>query len=231
MSELVSVVLPTFNHARFLGAAVDSVLRQRYSPLELIIVDDGSADETAEVLAEVTDARVTIASLSRNARLPRALNVGFALAQGDYLTWTSADNEMLPDCLEVLAGFLDGNPGVGMVYASHRNVGTRTDTTVKVPFSHNLLLQGTNVVGPCFLYRREVMGAVGAYDPHCYGAEDYDMWLRIAQRFGIVALSDVLYVYRHHPDSITARSPREIGESRLLAQHKVLTARGGETGQ
>ena len=229
MAPLISVVLPTYNHARFLGAAVASVLGQTCADWELIVVDDRSTDATAEVLAAVTDPRVTRVTLSRNCRLPRALNAGFALTRGEYLTWTSADNELLPRCLEVLAAFLDGNPTIGLVYASHHNTGTRTDTTIKTPFSHPLLLQGTNTIGPCFLYRREVMATVGPYDPDCYGAEDYDMWLRVAQHYPLAALTDVLYVYRHHADSITARSPREIGQARHRAQQKatVTGAPGG----
>jgi glycosyltransferase involved in cell wall biosynthesis len=219
--KLVSVVMPTYNQAQFLGDALRSVLTQTYPALEFIVVNDGSMDATAEILAALRDPRVTVASLSRNSRLPRALNVGFALARGEYLTWTSSDNEMLPECLATLAAHLNAHPAVGLVYASHHNVGLRTFTTIKEPFNHEVLLGGRNTVGPCFMYRREVMEAVGSYDPDCFGAEDYDMWLRVAARFRVEALAEVLYVYRHHGNSITSRCPSDVGAGRERALGKA----------
>jgi len=221
--KLVSIVMPTYNQAAYLEAAVASVLAQTYGTTELIIVNDGSTDETPGILKRLTDARVTIVTLSRNSKLPRALNVGFVLAKGEYLTWTSSDNEMLPACIEVLARSLDSQPEVGMVYASHHNVGTLNFLTVKEPFQHDRLLHD-NIIGPCFMYRREVIDTVGLYDPSCFGAEDYDMWLRAAARFRLVALPDVLYVYRHHSANISTRYPTEVETSRRRAQQRALAA-------
>ena len=227
--KLVSVVMPTYNQAQFLDDALRSVLAQTHPALELIVVNDGSTDATASILAELDDPRVTIVTLSRNSRLPRALNVGFSMARGEYLTWTSSDNEMLPDCLARLASVLASRPEVGLVYASHHNIGLRTFTTIKEPFSHEVLLRGKNTVGPCFMYRREVMETVGPYDPECFGAEDYDMWLRIAAaRVHVEALPDVLYVYRHHRESITAMQPCQVGRACREALSKARTPRTEE---
>ena len=216
--------MPTYNQADYLEAALASVLTQSYQEIELIVVNDGSTDGTREILADLSDARVTIVTLSRNARLPRALNAGFVLARGEYLTWTSSDNEMLPECIATLAGHLDARPEIGLVYASHHNIGLRTFTTIKDPFNRAALLAGRNTVGPCFMYRREVMASVGLYDPACFGAEDYDMWLSVAARYRIEALPDVLYIYRHHGESISARQPAQIDAARRRALSKWRTS-------
>ncbi len=102
-SALVTVVMPVYNQAHFLPQALDSVFAQTYPHMELIVVDDGSTDATPDVLAEFQRHHRFTVIRQTNQRLPAALNTGFANANGDYLTWTSSDNEMLPDMLAVLA--------------------------------------------------------------------------------------------------------------------------------
>jgi len=164
---------------------------------------------------------VTIVTLSRNSGIPRALNVGFALARGRKLTWTSSDNEMLPQCLATLSSYLDDHPQIGLVYASHHNVGLRTAPTRKPPFNIDVLRRGKNVIGPCFMYRREIAELVGPYDPECLGAEDYDVWLRMSEVTQIASIPDLLYTYRHHAHSMSARCPELVERSRRKAMAKA----------
>ncbi|HJN16056.1 MAG TPA: glycosyltransferase [Armatimonadota bacterium] len=216
----ISVVLPTYNHADFLDQAVDSVIAQTRTDWELILIDDGSSDNTLPHLARVRDPRIVVVQLPHNLGLPRALNVGFARAIGEYLTWTSADNEMLPPCLASLSQALDQHPEVGLVYAGHEVFGDRDAVKRKAPYDAEELRGGQNVVGPCFMYRREVMETVGTYDPDCFGAEDYDMWLRISRRHDMLALQDVLYRYRVHARTLTAQSPQMVADATQWAMEK-----------
>jgi len=114
---LVSIVLPTYNGARYLRESIDSCLRQTYDNLELIIVNDGSTDETEEIVLSYDDPRIVYAKHHPNAGLPRSLNVGFALAKGDYLAWTSDDNYYADNAIEVMVRKLqEWEPRVSMVY-------------------------------------------------------------------------------------------------------------------
>ncbi|MGC8880108.1 MAG: glycosyltransferase family 2 protein, partial [Anaerolineae bacterium] len=117
MDSLVSIVLPTYNQAHYLGQALDGVFWQTYRHFELIVVDDGSTDGTAAVLEKYRDRPEMQVISQTNQGLPRALNVGFAHARGKYLTWTSSDNIMLPDMLSVLVESLSRDQSVGLVYA------------------------------------------------------------------------------------------------------------------
>ena len=92
----VSIVLPTYNGARYLKSSVESCLNQTHKNIELVIVDDCSTDETPDIVRSYNDPRIRYVRNETNQRLPRSLNIGFALATGDYLTWTSDDNEFLP---------------------------------------------------------------------------------------------------------------------------------------
>lgn len=222
---LVSVVLPVYNGARYVADSIQSVLQQTYPHVELIVVDDGSSDETAEIVMRHTlDPRVRLIR-QENRKLPGALNTGFAKAQGEYLTWTSADNLMHPEMLSELVAFLDVHADAEMVYADEQLIDESGMPAVRSDFCRiyqtppgsdalmrprdpgelNFVLN--NYIGGCFLYRAWAANAVGAYDARCFGFEDYDYWLRMNALFRIAHLGKrvALYAYRLHNESLTAR--------------------------
>ena len=221
---LVSVVLPVYNGAQLLEFAILSVLAQTYRPLELIIVDDGSADGAEAVLeryAAHPEVRIFVQS---NQRLPRALTQGFAHARGEFWTWISADNMMGPLQVERLVTKLRAEPGLGMTYADYwvidergnpladrtwRAINRRDPASGEVHLPHTterLNLIPENFIGPCFLYRGWIGGVLGQYDP-AQGIEDYDYWMRINALFSIrnLGTEELLYWYRVHANTLSAR--------------------------
>src|SRR5689334_2296134 len=120
----ITVVLPTYNRAEMLPAALVSVCAQTYTDWELIVVDDGSSDETPTVISEFAarDSRIRSLRNEPNIRLPKSLNRGFAEARGRLLTWTSDDNLYHPHALATLAASFDANPDAGLAYASMRMI-------------------------------------------------------------------------------------------------------------
>jgi len=214
---LVSIILPTYNGARYLQQSVASCLGQSYANLELIVVVDGSTDDTRAVLAQFSDSRLKIIEHERNCGLPEGLNTGFAHAQGALLTWTSDDNWYAPDAIAQMVAFLLDNLQVGLVYADMWLVdetGTLQEIDVLPP--DHLKTQPWNGIYACFMYRREVYAAVGEYDPSTRLAEDYDYWLRIAERYPIAALHRRLYYYRQHAGSLTGTHGRYGAPRRIL---------------
>lgn len=224
---LLSVVLPVYNQAQYLPQSVRSVLEQEGVALELIVVDDGSTDDVAGTLRSWQgDARLRIVS-QENRGLSSALNAGFALARGDLLTWTSADNYYLPNALRMMSDFLLANPSVGMVYANVALVddsGRAVEQSNYRPQDQNpadrsqLLLPADaqtlsempdNFINACFLYRRELRDMVGPYSPSLRGVEDYDYWLRIGavSRIAHLDYEPPLYHYRLHGNTLTSVIP------------------------
>lgn len=113
----VSVIIPAYNYGRFLGEAVDSVLKQTFGDLECIVVDDGSADETASVLASFTDPRMVFATTPRLG-VSGARNRGLELSRGDLIAFLDADDRWRPGKLERQVALLDGEPGVDLVFTN-----------------------------------------------------------------------------------------------------------------
>ena len=221
---LVSVVLPVFNGGDLLDVSIQSVLDQSYTNFELIIIDDGSTDDTLERVRrwEKQDARISVVHQD-NQKIPRALNHGFSLAKGEYLTWTSADNAMHSDFLARMVGFLAQHSNVALCYANMRLVDetgvpirdnkwfpkANEPEVVAFPSAELFMnAHGENLIGAAFMYRRIVKELIGGYDPNLYTVEDFDYWLRVNDFFSLchVDFDDAIYDYRIHSGSLTSRA-------------------------
>jgi glycosyltransferase involved in cell wall biosynthesis len=209
---LVSIILPTYNGSRYLDQAIQSCLDQTYPHWELIIVDDASTDETPACIANYLskDDRIRSTRHETNRKLPTALNTGFSLAKGDYFTWTSDDNCYRPGALKTMVAFLESHPKIDVVYTDYSGIDQTGQVIKQVTiWDPEILLQG-NAIGPCFLYRRRVHEKVGGYDEDLFLVEDYSFWLKVSICFQLKPLHQDLYLYRLHPDSLTANQQEEI---------------------
>lgn len=214
--SLVSIVLPVYNGESYLGQSINSCLAQTHTDLELIIVDDASTDSTHEILRSQTDPRIKIIMNETNQGLPRSLNIGFQLASGNYLTWTSADNLFAENAIESLLTHIQADPDAGLVYGSFQLIDESGRVIGRKQCPPPAYLAKENTVGAYFLYRREVLTAIGGYDPNLRLAEDYDYWLRINERFAVRIVDADGYFYRVHDSSLTGTSR----ESEVLSAAK-----------
>ncbi len=204
-TSLVTIVLSTYNGERYIRESIDSCLSQTYGNFELIVVNDGSTDRTSEILAGYSDPRIRVIQHETNKKLPAALNTGFRASRGEYLTLTSDDNRYAPNALSVLVEALQSRPQVGLVYSGYRLIDEHGNFIRNVLAEPPELLNRKCVVGASFLFRRQVYQVIGDFNEELFGIEDYEYWLRIAQRFRIEAIDDILYDYRVHPASLTSR--------------------------
>jgi len=226
IKDRVSVVLPVYNQVNYLKEAIEGVLNQIYEDIELIVINDGSTDGVEKVLdMYVTHPKVKIFT-QENQKLPRALNNGFEHATGEFFTWTSADNIMLPNQIEELVRFLKENPDAEMVFSDYQAINDRglplNDPTFRphnqdkgdrsimrlpnIVTFENLHDSGDNFIGPSFMYRRHVAKIIGDYAHDTFGGEDYDYWLRLNSLFKIKHLNKILYKYRVHENTLNARA-------------------------
>jgi glycosyltransferase involved in cell wall biosynthesis len=221
MNPLISIVLPTYNGARWLAEALQSVLDQTYPHWELIVVESYSTDNTMDILSKFTaqDSRIRIAQTPKETGfLPGALNVGFELAQGAYFTWFQDDNLYRPHALATLLNFLQANPDVDIVYSDYTRIGTNGDVqeVVRAPDPNMLVRKST--VDVSFLLRREVHEALNGYDVSTFLVEDYDFWLRASIKFKLKTLHEDLHLYRFHEGTLTTQRKKQV----LIVREDVL---------
>jgi glycosyltransferase involved in cell wall biosynthesis len=220
--QLVSIVLPVYNGANFLRASIQSCLEQTYADLELIVVDDGSKDNSVEIVNSYHDDRVRLFRHPVNRRIPGALNTGFAHSSGAYLTWTSHDNTYASTAIAEMVSFLEEHQDVDFVFANQYDINTSSEIIGEVkPGPFERLIEGCYASG-AFLYRRSVYEKIGGYDERLYLAQDYDYWLRASTHFKLAHLDRFLYYNLVHQDSCTSRFSTEVIEEELAVKRKIL---------
>nr|WP_325178856.1 glycosyltransferase [uncultured Oscillibacter sp.] len=209
----VSIIMPVYNGEKYLEEAIQSILLQTFQDWELWLVNDCSTDSSLKIMEKYAgeNDKIQIITNSENYQLPRSLNIGFRHARGTYLTWTSDDNFYQPDAVEVMVRELENHPDCGLVCCDVDYL--FEDGAVmahRFPDASQLYLE--NVVGACFLYRREVLETVGEYDPAMFLVEDYDYWLRISQKYPVVHIPRCLYQYRFHKQSLTTQKRQTVAK-------------------
>jgi len=212
INKKVSIVIPTFNRARYLRRAIESCLNQTYGNLEILIVDDGSEDETSEVVRNFAarDERIKYYRFEKNVGLPVALNRGWELVTGDYLTMSGDDNYFHINAIEKMVRFLESQRA-DFVYCDYYRFEESEQCRLrrmKLPDRPNLRI--CNSIGPCFLFSRRAYSVIGELDSSTFLAEDYDYWIRFSSRYTLHHLSEPLYFYREHKGSLSMNRRREI---------------------
>lgn len=202
---LVSVVLAAHNSEAFIRESVGSLLAQTLRTLEVIVVDDGSADCTARLALSFGDPRVRLISMPKNLGQTRALNIGIRAAGGEFIARQDADDLSYPERLAMQATFMQRNPDVALVGsyarvvdAGGRGIGTLENPTSALLLRWRLLFQNA-LVHPTWFWRRHVVAqVVGEYDEAYEFANDYEFVTRVAQVLQVRNLATPLLDYRRH---------------------------------
>jgi hypothetical protein len=200
--SLVSVVIPCHNHAAFLQEAIDSVLAQTYPHFEIVVVDDGSTDNTAEVAGH--HAGVQLVQQERRG-LPAARNAGLRASTGELVVFLDADDRLKPQALEAGLRALRAHPQCafvsGQVELTHGDGSLMRAARHRiVDHDHyRMLLQGNIVLSHATaLFRRQALEVVGGFDESLEACEDYDLYLRISRRFPVYTHDECVAEYRRH---------------------------------
>lgn len=201
----VSVIIPAYNAGKFLGETVRSVLTQSYTDFEIVICDDGSTDNTAEVAQSFSDARVKYIRHT-NIGVSATRNNGAKNSSGKFLAFLDADDIFYRDNLAKKAEALEKNPAAGMAFADCDVIdgdGKKTGEVLTGKsediLRHLLLWNGTVIPGPSsILVTREAFEKVNGFDTQFSTAADQDFFFRVAHRFPCVRVSEVLTAYRKH---------------------------------
>lgn len=222
---LVTVVTPNLNGGRFLGQAIASVAAQGYARVQHIVVDGGSTDDSHAVLRANED-KVTW-WVDPGSGQSAALAAGFARAEGEFITWLNADDLYRPGALLAMVQALMRNPDAGLVYGDADFVdadgGFVRHAAHVEDFSYRRLLNDLDfIVQPASLFRRDAYQAVGGLDRQLHYAMDYDLWLKLGARYGVIRLPQTLAAYRLHGSGKTETA----GFARIAEVERVARRHG-----
>jgi glycosyltransferase involved in cell wall biosynthesis len=216
-SGLVSVIIPTYNRADFIGHSIRSVLGQTYSNLELIVVDDGSTDHTESVVAEFSDPRFRYVRQPNRGR-SNARNSALSLAKGKYVTFLDSDDTYLPDKVQLQVNYLRSHPGTGMVYTSAHCIdeqgqmlANKYEASVSGLIYENIaFFTPVTITLPTVMTYRAVIDKVGGFDEKMHRFEDTDMWRRISKYCRIDAMQEYTCLLRTHEDNSLINQNSEV---------------------
>jgi glycosyltransferase involved in cell wall biosynthesis len=221
----VTVIITAYNYGQFLGDAVDSALAQTYPNIEILVIDDGSTDNTPHIAA-LYDSQIRYVRQA-NAGVCAARNVGLELATHDWVVFLDADDALYPWMVEVaMRAALNESEIPAAIMGAWVAWNVEAPSTIEqvcntVPriskvSVKQLLLR--NTLAPTALLRKQVLQDLGGYDSLVGGAEDRDMWIRIAARFHFIALDQVFYRFRLVLTSLSHQPQKQQAATRRVLQ-------------
>lgn len=231
----VSVIVPNYNHAHFLPQAVASHLGQTLMPLEVVVIDDGSTDDSERVLTGLchSDPRVRVVRHASNLGVNAAMNTGLAAARGEFVCFCAADDRVTPEFLEHCAVILRAHPEAGLCFSDPAELDDETGSTRGFPLYLSIaprlfdpgelgtLLERNffSIPSHATLYRREKLRALGGFDPALRWHADWFANYHLGFRFGACYVPEILAYFRVSPDSYSTQRMRD-----EAAQQSVMVA-------
>jgi glycosyltransferase involved in cell wall biosynthesis len=223
-SPRVSVIIPSYNHAHYVKEAIQSVLEQNYDDYEIIVIDDGSRDNTRETVACFGEKVRYI--WQENKGLPGARNTGIKAAKGEFIALLDSDDTWLPGFLSATVARLEAEPHLGAVHTGFYFVdeqGARLPQmsveTVPDDQMYDRLLDGEFFVPAAVVTRRECFDRVGLFDEAFRGSEDWDIWLRVARQYRFAGIPTPLVNYRMHGSNMS-KDPEYMLRYQLIVVEK-----------
>lgn len=211
----VSVIIPAYNASKYIREALDSVFRQTYLDFEVVVVDDGSTDETVEILKTYGN-RVRWMTQEHQGQA-YALNRAIGMATGEYFAYFDADDIMLPTKLKVQVRYLDEHPDVDFVY-SDSYYSDKKGITVKKSQHYDpfYLLQYCYILRITVMHRRKCLEGVNLFNGLLTGSDDWDMWVRMSEYCKMVYIDQALSIYRIHGGNISFVRPKRLNHYRRV---------------
>ncbi|MCC7207907.1 MAG: glycosyltransferase [Anaerolineae bacterium] len=219
-TPLLSVVMPAYNAERFLPQAVESILDQSFGYFEFLIIDDASTDQTPALLAryQAQDKRIHVHRQPANQGVTAALNMGLRQARGKFIARMDADDISLPRRFEKQLSYLARCPDIGVLGTGVQTINEHEQVEKRMlPSSPALtgwtMLFFNSIAHPSVMIRRDVLEALGGYNPAMRQAQDYELWLRARRMTRLTNLPEVLLLYRVWTGSVSSRLKRHQSEN------------------
>ena len=229
----VSVLMSVYNGERYLRYAIESILVQTFTNFEFIIVDDYSTDRTPEILDQYTDPRIVRLKNDTNLGLTKSLNRGLAVARGQYVARQDADDVSLPERFERQGLYLETHSECVLVGTAYDLIGDQGEVMVQItPLTESQAIKPAlqtfnRFVHGSVMMRRDSLMQVGGYREAFKRSQDYDLWLRLTERYEVANLPEVLYQFRQTKETISFES---FSEQEAYAEITRICARRRQAG-
>ena len=197
----VTVLMAVYNGEKYLREAIDSILRQTFTDFEFLIINDGSTDNSVEIIKSYDDKRIHLVHNEKNIGLAASLNKGLKLAQGDYVARMDCDDISYPLRLEKQVKFMDKHLDIGICGAWMRTFGETKEEVLSYPTSNEeisaTLFYKSAISHPTIIFRKKIFQEFNIYyNPKLIYAQDFDLWNKLRAKVKFANIPEVLYYYR-----------------------------------
>jgi glycosyltransferase involved in cell wall biosynthesis len=228
MSDKISIIMPCYNAEAFILRGIRSALGQTYKNIELIVIDDGSKDNSLQLINGIYDEKITVMSQT-NRGVCAARNRGLSLATGKYIAFLDADDEWRPDCLEKLFSAIQSTPEAVLAYCGWQNVGLPGGQGMPyIPPDYEAEGKLEHLLRSCpwpihvALTLKTAIDSEGGFDERYSNAEDYKLWLHIVSFSGIVRVPEVLAFYHFHEGQQASKNLAKSAYQQWLVQKEFI---------
>lgn len=213
----VSVIMPAYNTEKYIRTAIESILNQTFSEFEFIIIDDGSTDNTWNIVQEFSkiDPRIKAIKNEKNLGISPSRNKGVNMAQGEYIAWQDADDISLPTRLEKQLQFMEEHAKTGVVGGFLRFFDEKGENGFRKYRAddkglRDRIFRYSPIAQPAAMIRKNCLKSVGGYNEGYPLAEDIDLFFRLGEKYEFSNLQEIILKYREHPDSATFTKLRKL---------------------
>ena len=224
---LVTIYITNYNYKKFLKKSIESVLNQTLKGIELIIIDDGSNDGSAEIIEKYRNHPDVVIIYQQNKGLNVTNNIALRVAKGKYIMRLDADDFIECNAAEILVEVLENNPDVGLVFPDYYYVdanGNRTGLHQRHNFDEEVSLFDQPAHGACTMIRVQMLRELGGYNEQFSCQDGYDLWLKFISKHRVLNVNKPLFSYRRHTENLTNNENR-ILETRQEIKKYALKAR------
>ncbi len=214
---LVSVIIPAYNAQEYLKDAIDSILKQTYKNIEIIIIDDRSRDKTADIIRRYSKSHNNILAFynKENMGVGWVRNFAISKANGKYIAWQDADDISLSDRIESQVNYMETTPEVGVVGGFIEIFGEGISSSVRKYAKddkslRNKIFQYNPVANPASMYRKTVFETVGKFNPELRVSEDLEMLFRAGEKYQFANIQQLAIRYRQNSNSLTRSKLKEM---------------------
>lgn len=240
---LITVYITNYNYGRYIQTAVDSVLNQTIQDFEIIIIDDGSTDNSKEIIEQYKDHPQIKIIYQKNKGLNVTNNIALRVAQGKYIVRLDADDYFRKDALELLSSKLENDDELGLVFPNYYLVDANNEIIskeVRHDFDKEVVLLDQAAHGACTMIRTDFLKQVGGYNESYNCQDGYELWVKFTQKFKVSNVAEPLFYYRQHGANLTSNENRildtraKINENYIKEKEEdtssivVIPVRGGE---
>jgi glycosyltransferase involved in cell wall biosynthesis len=224
----ISVILPVYNASKFVKEAIQSVLDQTFTDFELIVINDGSSDESLKIIRSFTDSRIQVINNPNNLGLIATLNLGISIAKGKYIARMDADDISLPHRFQKQFDFLEANPSVGVLGTAYQTI-EKNPRTIQHPLEsqtikEELLFTGCVLAHPTIMMRQKIFQDIKVrYDSRYIHAEDYALWANLSHTALLRNLAEICVLYRCHERQISIQYSLEQEQGSWLVKALLLS--------